>query len=62
MKKREQRLGQSVTFVTKVIIEPIYFHNGRPCIDIIVKREKGHMDYEFQLSGFKKNIPIIVKK
>ena len=60
-KPRKQRLGQSVTDVTKVVIYPSSMHYGRPSRTIIVRRSDG-MDYEFQLSGFKKDIPVCIRK
>lgn len=60
VKKRKKTYKQSVTFVTKVTIKQQTDHYGRPCRTIIVKRDS-ELDFELQLSGFEKNIPVIIK-
>ena len=61
MKKQKKTYGQSVTFVTKVVIGKQIDHYGKPCRTIIIKRD-ADLDFELQLSGFKKNIPVVIKK
>ena len=61
MKKRKKTYGQSVDFVTKIVISKQIDHYGRPCRTIIIKRDS-ELDFELQLSGFKKNIPVVIKK
>lgn len=61
-KRRKERLGQSVTFVSKIIVFPLEDHNGRPCRNILLKCSDGQMDREFQLSGFGKDIPVEIRK
>ena len=60
-KKKERRLGQSITSVTKIIVYPQKDYNGRPRRTIVVECEDGY-GWEFQLSGFKKNIPVVIRK
>ncbi len=59
--KKKKTYGQSVDFVTKIVVSKQIDHYGQPCRTIIIKRDS-ESDFELQLSGFKKNIPIIVRK
>jgi len=58
---KKEMISESRDFVTKIIITPPYYCYGKINREIILKR-KHKPDLEFQLSGFGKDIPVIVKK